>query len=75
MLDWVWTKLSHATVIIGSLKSQNMSKILKQSGHDLSGKRLCHRYCSWILCVYVWRSMFNIGSYGFVKKLLQEFFM
>ena len=45
--------------------------ILKQSGHDFSGKRLCGRYCTSILCdVYVWRSLFKTGSYGFVKKLL-----
>ena len=30
--------------------------ILKQSGHDFSGKRLCDGYCTKILCdVYVWR--------------------
>ena len=75
MFDWVWSELSDATVTIGSLKSQDMSKILKQSGHDFSGKHLCDGYCSWILCVYVWRSIFDIGSYGFVKKLLQGFVM
>ena len=30
MLDWVWSKLNEATVTIGSLKSQDMIKILKQ---------------------------------------------
>ena len=61
MFDWVWSKLSHATVTNGSLKSQDMIKILKQPGRDLSGKRLCGRYCTQILCdVYVWRSIFNI---------------
>ena len=46
MFDWVWSKLSQATVTIGSLKSQDMIKILKQSGHDVSGKYLCGRCCS-----------------------------
>ena len=41
MFDWMWSKLSQAT--IGSLKSQDMVKILKQSGHDFSGKCLCGR--------------------------------
>ena len=36
MFDWVWSKLSQATVTIGSLKSQDMIKILKQSGHYFS---------------------------------------
>ena len=41
MFDWMWSKLSQAT--IESLKSQDMVKILKQSGHDFSGKCLCGR--------------------------------
>ena len=45
MLDWVWSKLNQATVTTGSLKSQDMIKILKQSGYDLSGKRLSGRQC------------------------------
>ena len=36
MLDWVWSKLSQVTVSIGSLKIQDMIKILKQSGHYFS---------------------------------------
>ena len=43
MFDWMWSKLSQATVPIGSLKSQDMIKNLKQSGHDFSGKCLCCR--------------------------------
>ena len=43
MFDWVWSKWSQATVTIGSLKSQDMIKILKQSGRGSSGKRLCGR--------------------------------
>ena len=43
MFDWVWSKLSQATVTIGSLKSQDMIKILKQSGLDFSGESLCGR--------------------------------
>ena len=56
---------------IGSLNSQDIIKmILKESGHDFSGKRLCDGYCTEIMCdVYVWRSIFDRGSYGFVKKL------
>ena len=71
MFDWVWSKLSQTTVIIANLKRQDMIIILKQSGDDFSGKRLCGGYCIQILCdVYVWRSIFKIGSYGFVKKLV-----
>ena len=43
MFDWVWSKWSQATVTFRSLKSQDMIKILKQSGRDSSGKRLCGR--------------------------------
>ena len=50
MLDWVWSKLSQVTVSIGSLKSQDMIKILKQSGHDFSGKRFCGGHCTQTLC-------------------------
>ena len=46
MFDWVWSKLRQAAVTIGSLKIKDMIKILKQSGHDFSGKRLCGRYCT-----------------------------
>ena len=46
MLDWVWSKLSQATVTIAYLKSQDMIKILKHSGHDFPGKRLCGGYCT-----------------------------
>ena len=38
MFDSMWLKLSQATVTIGCLNSQDMIKILKQSGIDLSGK-------------------------------------
>ena len=43
IFDWVWSKLNKVTVTIRSLKSQDMIKIIKQSGHDFSGKRLCDR--------------------------------
>ena len=36
MFDWVWPKSSQITVTIGSLKSQDVIKILKQSGHYFS---------------------------------------
>ena len=42
--DWVWSQLSQATATIEYLKSQDMIKILKQSGHDFPGKRLCGGY-------------------------------
>ena len=56
LFDWAWSKLIQATVTIGSLNSQgmiffmittgflnspDMIRILKQSGHDFSVKRLC----------------------------------
>ena len=56
LFNWVWWKLSLATVNIGSLNrqdmisftitagswnSKDMIKILKQSRHDFSGKHLC----------------------------------
>ena len=44
MFDWVWSKLSQATVTIGSLNSQDMIRILKQLRHDFSGKHLCGGY-------------------------------
>ena len=58
-------------IAIGSLNSQDIIKmILKQSGHDFSDKRLCDGYSTEIMCdVYVWRSIFDRRSYGFVKKL------
>ena len=43
MFHWVRLKLSQATVTIVSFKHQDMIKILKESGHALSGKRLCGR--------------------------------
>ena len=46
MFDCVWSKLSQASVTTGSSKSQDMIKILKQSGHDFSGKACCGRYCT-----------------------------
>ena len=39
-----------------SLNSQDMIRILKQSGHDFSGKHLCDGYCMDImrcLCVEI----------------------
>ena len=36
MFGWVWSKFSQVIVTIGSLKSQDMIKILKQSGHYFS---------------------------------------
>ena len=61
MFEWVWSKLSQVTVTIGSLKIQNMIKILKQSGHDFSGKRLS-RYTFSVIRHYV-MSMYG-GQYS-----------
>ena len=33
IFDWAWSKLGQVTVTIGPLKSRDMIKILKQSGH------------------------------------------
>ena len=64
------SKLSQATVTTESLNIQDMIKIFEQSGHDFSGKRLSDGHCTEILFdVYVWRSIFNRWSYGFIKKL------
>ena len=42
--------------------------ILKQSGHEFVRQKFMD--IIWILCdVYVWRSKFSRGSYGFVKLL------
>ena len=46
MFDWVWSKLSQATVTIAYLKSQDTIKILKQSGNDFPGKLLFDGYCT-----------------------------
>ena len=86
MFNRVWSKLSQATVTIGSLNtqdmisfiittsslnSQNMIRILKQAGDDFSGKCSCDGYCTKMSCdVYVWSSIFYRGLYGFAKKLL-----
>ena len=72
MLDWVWSKLSQVTVSIGSLKIQDMIKILKQSGHYFSVNvyvvDTVLRY--YVIFMYGGRSIFIIGLYGFVEKLL-----
>ena len=57
---WNWAR-SLAT--IGSLNSQDMIRILKQSRHDFSGKNLCDGYCMdimWCLCV-------EVKIHGFIK--------
>ena len=52
------------------LNSHDMIKILNQGGRDFPGERLCDGYCTKMSNVYVWRSIFNRESCGFVKKLL-----
>ena len=70
----VWlgmAKLSQ-TLLIWSLNSQDMIRILKQRRHDFLGKHLCDEHCKdimWCLCVYV-------KIHGFVnlfKNLLCKF--
>ena len=34
LFAWAWSKLRQATVTTGSSNSQDMIRILKQSGHD-----------------------------------------
>ena len=69
LFDGAWSKLSQATVTIGSLNSQDMIsfmittgslniqdmiRILKQWRHDFSVKHLCGGYCMDITwCLYV----------------------
>ena len=53
-----------------------MIKLTKQGGPDFSRESLYDEYCTKILWdVYVRRSVFNRGSYGFVEKLLEQFVM
>ena len=60
LFHWMWQNLTKATVTIGSLinsqeklsfviadgslNNQDMIKILKQSGHGLTGKCVCEGY-------------------------------
>ena len=44
MFDWAWFKLSHVTITVGSLNSQDKIRIFKQSRHDFSVKHLCDGY-------------------------------
>ena len=37
-------------ITTGSLNSEDMIRILKQSRHDFSGKHLCDGYCMGIMC-------------------------
>ena len=46
VFDWMWSKLSQVTVTIGSLKSQDIIKTLKQSQHAFSGKCFSRGYCT-----------------------------
>ena len=80
LFDWTWSKLSQATVTIGSLNSQDMItfmitagslnsqdmiSIFKQSRHDFSGKQLCDGYCMDI----IWCLCVEVKIHGFVKLL------
>ena len=52
-----WARL----LLIGSLKSQDMIRILKQWRHEFSGKHFYVMDIVWILYdVYVWRSKFMV---------------
>ena len=55
MFDWAWSNWARP-LLIGSLNSQDMIRILKQRRHDFLGKHLCGIYCMdimWCLCVEV----------------------
>ena len=54
MFDWVWSKLSQTTVAIAYLKSQDIIKILKKSGHDFPAERLCGGYC-----IFMYRDQYS----------------
>ena len=61
LFDWAWSKLSQATFTFGSLNSQGM----------ISQVNVYMMNIVWTFSdVYVWKSIFNRGSYGFVKELL-----
>ena len=73
--DWAWLRLNQATVTIGSLNSQDIISFMITIG-SLNSQDMISQVnidvidIVWILCdVYVWRSEFNRGSYGFVKLL------
>ena len=58
-------------ITTGSLNSQNMTRVLKQSRHDLSGKHLCDGYSMDIMrCLCV-----EVKIHGFVKlkNILRKF--
>ena len=66
LFDWAWSSWARP-LLIGSLNSQDMIRILKQWRHDFSGKHLCGGYrmdIMWCLCV-------EVKIHGF--KLLYEF--
>ena len=76
LFDWAWSKLIQATVTIGSLNSQGMISFMITTG-SLNSQDMISQVnvyvmdILWILSdVYVWRSIFNRGLNGFVKKLL-----
>ena len=58
-------------ITAGSLKNQDMTRILKQSRHDFSGKHLCDGYSMDIMrCLCV-----EVKIHGFVKlkNILRKF--
>ena len=62
LFDWAWSNWARP-LLIGSLNSQDMIRILKQWRHDFSYKHLCDGYCMdimWCLCV-------KVKIHGFVK--------
>ena len=64
LFDWPWSNWARP-LLIGSLNSQDMVRILKQWRHDFSGKQLCDGYCMDIMCCLCLKVNIN----GFVKLL------
>ena len=76
LVDWAWLKLSHVTVTTGSLNSEDMISFIITTG-SLNSQDMISQVNVYvmdivlILCdVYLWRSIFKRGSYGFMKKFL-----
>ena len=73
LFRWVfYSKLSQATVTIGSLNSQDMNMIVYQSGHDFSGKSLYDGYL-WALYVVMFRGQYSTeGRIVFWKSIFKN---
>ena len=70
LFDWAWPNWARP-LLIGSLNSQDMTRILKQWRHDFSGKHLRDILYGYYL-MFVWRSKFMV-LWSFFKNLLCKF--